>query len=130
MLCIGTLLSLHISDFTVLSSRLNLDRVRYADSCLSHVDLKAVTSTVAGPTVTSTITISSGGVSPGAVGRIAAGIVGGFLLLGALVLFWVSRNWTPAPIGTSQLEPRISQGIETKGSQGVVELGARLSSVG
>jgi hypothetical protein len=43
-------------------------------------------------TVTSTTTSKSGGVAPAAVGGIAAGIVGGFLLLGALLGFILLRK--------------------------------------
>lgn len=66
------------------------------------------------------------------MGGIAAGIVGGFLLLGAIAFFWVSRNCTPVAIRyeeTSELETRIPDAMERKRTQTFDEVGGRLSSV-
>jgi hypothetical protein len=51
------------------------------------------------PPKTTTITLSTGGVKPAVVGGVAAGITGGFLLLGAaLVFFLLSHRPEKEPV--------------------------------
>jgi hypothetical protein len=93
-----------------------------------------ITEALIGPTSTSTITVSSGGVSRGEVGGIAAGITGGFLLLGALAFFWISRNRTVvagSPQEAYELDTRVARWNKRNVAQeqGLSETGGRLSTM-
>lgn len=90
--------------------------------------------TLTGPTSVVTITVSSGSVSRAEVGGIAAGIAGGFLLLGALAFFWISRNRMPmaaSPQEADELPTQIAGGHKTNDAQAqsFSEVGGRLSTI-